>query len=217
MKKIWIAAIALAMYGMSFAGNATEDPAIKQIDEMIASAAVDKSADGWKTRLTKPTMATFNADSSYFAEMKTNKGDIRIKLLPEVAPMHVTSFIYLARMGFFDGLNFHRVIPGFMAQGGCPMGNGRGNPGYKFSGEYRDDVTHNRPGLLSQANAGEGTDGSQFFLTFKETPWLDGKHTIYGEIVSGMDTTMKAIEALGSQGGATTSPVLLESVTISVE
>ena len=218
MKKILIAAIAIALCGMSFAADATEDTAIKQIDEMIAKAAVDTSADGWKTRLPQPTVATFAADSTYFADMKTNHGDIRIKLLPDVAPMHVTSLIYLTRMGFYDGLKFHRVIPGFMAQGGCPLGTGTGGPGYKYDGEYKPSVKHDRPGLLSMANAGPGTDGSQFFLTFVETPWLDGKHTIYGEIVSGLDTTMKTIEGLGTAPrGQTKSPIVIEKMTISVE
>jgi len=217
MKKILIAAIALAMCGLCFAGDATEDSAIKQIDEMIAKAAVDKSAAGWKTKLPKPTVATFSADSSYFADMKTSHGKIRIKLMPDVAPMHVTSLIYLTRLGFYDDLKFHRVISGFMAQGGCPLGTGTGSPGYKYAGEFKDEVKHDKPGLLSQANSGPGTDGSQFFLTFVATPWLDGKHTIYGEIVEGLDTTMKAIEPLGSRSGATTEPIMLESMTISVE
>ena len=217
MKKIWIAAIALAMCGLCFAGDATEDSAIKQIDEMIAKAAVDKSAAGWKTKLPEPTVATFDADSSYFADMKTSHGNIRIKLMPDVAPMHVTSLIYLTRLGFYDDLKFHRVISGFMAQGGCPLGTGTGSPGYKYAGEFKDEVKHDKPGLLSQANSGPGTDGSQFFLTFVATPWLDGKHTIYGEIVEGLDTTMKAIEPLGSRSGATKETIMLESMTISVE
>jgi cyclophilin family peptidyl-prolyl cis-trans isomerase len=130
--------------------------------------------------------------------------------------MHVTSFIYLSRLGFYDGLAFHRVIPGFMAQGGCPLGTGTGGPGYKYSGEFSNDVKHDRGGLLSMANAGPGTDGSQFFLTFVATPWLDGKHTIYGEITDGMDT-MKSLEAVGSRAGKTSEPVSIETVTIEVE
>jgi len=118
--------------------------------------------------------------------------------------MHVTSFAYLIKVGFFDGLTFHRVITGFMAQGGCPLGSGSGGPGYQFDGEYSPAVKHNRGGLLSMANAGPGTDGSQFFLTFVPTPWLDGKHTIFGEVVEGMDV-VKALEAVGSQSGRTAS------------
>jgi cyclophilin family peptidyl-prolyl cis-trans isomerase len=192
-----------------------EDQAIRQIDDQIAAAKVNKQDANWRTKLPKPAAATFASGSTYFANMTTNKGPVKIKLLPDVAPMHVTSFIYLTRLGFYDGLAFHRVIPGFMAQGGCPLGTGTGGPGYKYAGEISESVKHDRPGLLSMANAGPGTDGSQFFLTFVATPWLDGKHTIYGEVVEGMDT-LKAIEPLGSRGGRTTEPVKLETVTIEV-
>jgi peptidyl-prolyl cis-trans isomerase B (cyclophilin B) len=190
--------------------------AIEQIDGMIAAAGVNKEDAKWRTHLPKPEPAKFDSSKSYFAKMTTNKGDVRIKLLPDVAPMHVTSFIYLTRLGFYDGLSFHRIIPGFMAQGGCPLGTGTGGPGYKYSGEFSPDVKHSRGGLLSMANAGPGTDGSQFFLTFVPTPWLDGKHTIYGEVVDGMDT-LKAMEAVGSQTGRTSEPVSIKSVTIEVE
>ena len=198
------------------APTASKEDAIQQIDGMIAKAAVDKSAAQWRTRLPKPQQAAFDAKRSYFADMATSKGNLRIKFMPDVAPMHVTSFIYLARLGFFDDLKFHRVIPGFMAQGGCPLGTGTGSPGYKFDGELRADVKHDRGGLLSMANAGPGTDGSQFFLTFVPTPWLDGKHTIFGEIVSGMET-LKAIEPLGSRSGQTSEPIKIVSVKIAVE
>jgi cyclophilin family peptidyl-prolyl cis-trans isomerase len=138
-----------------------------------------------------------------------------IQFLPETAPMHVTSFIYLTKLGFYDGLSFHRVIPGFMAQGGDPIGNGTGGPGYNFNGEFAPGVKHDRGGLLSMANAGAGTDGSQFFLTFVETPWLDGKHTIFGKVVEGMET-LKALEASGTPNGRTTEPLSMTKVTIEV-
>jgi len=193
-----------------------EDKAVQQINEQIAKANVDKSSSSWRTSLPKPTVVPFDAKHTYYALMQTNKGPIRIKLLPAAAPMHVTSFVYLANLGYFDGLAFHRVITGFMAQGGCPLGTGTGGPGYKFAGEFDSGLKHDRPGLLSQANAGPGTDGSQFFLTFVPTPWLDGKHTIYGEIVEGMDT-MKKLEAAGSQSGRTSEPLKIETVTIEVK
>jgi cyclophilin family peptidyl-prolyl cis-trans isomerase len=192
------------------------DQAIQQIDAMIAKAAVDKTQAGWKTRLPKPEQATFDAGHTYYASLTTNKGPLRIKLMPAVAPMHVTSLIYLARLGFYDDLSFHRVIQGFMAQGGCPLGTGSGGPGYKFAGEFSPTVKHDRGGLLSMANAGPGTDGSQFFLTFVPTPWLDGKHTIFGEIVSGKET-LAALERAGSKEGRTTEPLKLEKMTIEVE
>jgi cyclophilin family peptidyl-prolyl cis-trans isomerase len=185
---------------------------------MIARTKLDKSNPAWRTRIPKPRAATFTGGRRYFAEMQTTKGPIRIELLPDVAPMHVTSFIYLSRLGFHDGLSFHRVIPGFMAQGGCPLGTGTGGPGYQFEGEFDDGVAHDRPGLLSMANAGPGTDGSQFFLTFVETPWLDGKHTIFGEVAGdeGMET-LRALEGLGSSSGRPREKVTIESVVIRSE
>jgi cyclophilin family peptidyl-prolyl cis-trans isomerase len=186
------------------------------IEEQISKAKVDKADPRWRTSLRKPDVATFDPARSYFAVMQTNKGTLRIKLMPDVAPMHVTSFLYLAKLGFYDGLSFHRVIPGFMAQGGDPLGNGTGGPGYTFDGEFKADVKHDRPGRLSMANAGPGTDGSQFFITFVPTPWLDGKHTIFGTVVDGKDT-LKALEAAGSQSGRPTEPLKIERVTVEVQ
>ncbi len=191
------------------------DPAIAQIDQQIATAKVDKTNPKWRTQIKKPEKVTFDAGKKYVALMQTNKGPIKIRLMPDVAPMHVTSFIYLSRLGFYDGLAFHRVIPGFMAQGGCPLGTGTGSPGYEYEGEFSPTVKHSKPGLLSMANRGPNTDGSQFFLTFVPTPHLDGKHTIYGEIVEGMDT-MKKLEAAGSARGETSEPVKIDKVTIEV-
>jgi len=188
---------------------------MQDIDQQIAAAPVDKGDAGWRTKLRAPKVATFDASRRYLSRMETNKGTLVIRLLPDVAPMHVTSFCYLARLGFFDGLPFHRVISGFMAQGGCPLGTGTGGPGYRFGGEFRPDVKHDKPGLLSMANAGPGTDGSQFFLTFVPTPWLDGKHTIFGEVIEGQEV-LKALEKAGSQSGATQEPLRMEKVTIEV-
>ncbi len=186
---------------------------MQQIDDMIARAGIDKSKRDWRTRLPKPDVATFEASKEYFLRMDTNKGTVRIRFMPDVAPMHVTSFMYLAKLGFFDGLSFHRVITDFMAQGGCPLGTGTGGPGYRFDGEFSPKVKHDRPGLLSMANAGPGTDGSQFFLTFVPTPWLDGKHTIFGEVVEGQDV-LKALEAAGSRSGATKEPLAIDRATV---
>lgn len=186
---------------------------MKQIDEMIARINIDTSSPSWKTRLSKPEPATFDPAKRYWGEMVTSKGAVKIAFFPDVAPMHVTSFFFLAKLGFFDGLTFHRVIPEFMAQGGCPLGNGTGGPGYKFAGECSPKQRHDRPGLLSQANAGPNTDGSQFFLTFVPTPWLDDKHTIFGEVVEGIDT-LKALEAAGSRSGMTKENLTIEKVTV---
>ena len=195
-----------------------EDKALQQIDAQIAKLAVDKAQTNWRTTLTIPTVATFEKTHQYFARMVTNKGTVLIKFMPDVAPMHVTNFIYLTRLGYYDGLAFHRVIPKFMAQGGCPLGTGTGGPGYSFGSEIDPKVKHERPGMLSMANTGRpNTDGSQFFLTFVPTPWLDGKHTLFGEVVEGMDT-LKALEACGtSPQGTTTEPLKMEKVTIEVK
>jgi cyclophilin family peptidyl-prolyl cis-trans isomerase len=136
--------------------------------------------------------------------------------MPDIAPMHVSSTIYLARLGFYDGVIFHRVITGFMAQGGDPLGQGIGGPGYDYDGEFSPSARHDRPGLLSMANAGPGTDGSQFFMTFVPTPHLDDKHTIFGEVIEGMET-VKQLEKRGSNSGGTSEELLMQTTTISVE
>jgi peptidyl-prolyl cis-trans isomerase B (cyclophilin B) len=194
----------------------TEDAALIKIDEQIAKVTVDKTKDGWRTMLPKPEVVTFTAGKNYFWKIETNKGPITIKFRPDIAPMHVTSTIYLTRLGFYDGTKFHRVITGFMAQGGCPLGTGTGGPGYKYAGEFVPTVKHDKPGLLSMANAGPGTDGSQFFITFVPTPWLDGKHTLFGEVVEGMET-VKKLEAAGSKTGATSEPLSIVKATIEVK
>ncbi len=122
--------------------------------------------------------------SEILAEMNNSKGDINIRLYPQHAPVTVANFINLAKHGFYDGLSFHRVIDNFMIQGGCPLGSGTGGPGYKFEDECTPELRHDTPGKLSMANAGPGTNGSQFFITHVETPWLDGKHTVFGSVVS---------------------------------
>jgi cyclophilin family peptidyl-prolyl cis-trans isomerase len=192
------------------------DPAIGAIDAFIATQKIDRSGDGWKQRLTKPPKVEFAPDKTYLWNLQTNQGAIRIKLWPKVAPMHVASTLYLTRLGFYDGTVFHRVISGFMAQGGDPTGSGRGGPGYTYAGEFDPKVRHDRPGLLSMANAGPGTDGSQFFLTFVPTAWLDGKHTLFGEVVEGSDT-LKKLEQKGSQSGRTSEQLVLEKASVVVE
>jgi peptidyl-prolyl cis-trans isomerase B (cyclophilin B) len=121
------------------------------------------------------------------AEMNTSKGIIHLRLYPQQAPVTVASFVNLAKRGFYNGLSFHRVIDNFMIQGGCPLGSGTGGPGYKFEDECTPELRHDAPGKLSMANAGPGTNGSQFFITHVETPWLDGKHTVFGSVVSADD------------------------------
>ncbi|MFT5121759.1 MAG: peptidyl-prolyl cis-trans isomerase B (cyclophilin B) [Kiritimatiellia bacterium] len=189
---------------------------METIKSFITDKGIDKSDKNWRVKLPKFPTVEFADDKTYFWDLKTNKGKIRIKFLHKVAPNHVANYLYLTELGFFDGLSFHRVISGFMAQGGDPLGNGRGGPGYKFSGEYDRNTLHDKPGILSMANAGPGTDGSQFFITFLPTPHLDGKHTVFGEVVEGLDT-VKVLEAAGSRNGAPSEPLSIETAKITVE
>ena len=121
------------------------------------------------------------------ATIKTSKGDIKLSLHDDKAPVTVANFVNLAKNGYYDGLKFHRVIADFMIQGGCPKGDGRGGPGYTFEDECTPELKHDKPGKLSMANAGPGTNGSQFFITHVATPWLDGKHTVFGAVAGDAD------------------------------
>lgn len=116
------------------------------------------------------------------AVIKTSKGDIHLKLFPNEAPLTVLNFVNLSKRGFYDNLTFHRVIPNFMIQGGCPLGTGTGGPGYRFKDEFSPELRHNKPGILSMANAGPNTNGSQFFITHVPTPHLDDRHSVFGEV-----------------------------------
>jgi len=124
------------------------------------------------------------------AHIKTNKGTIKLTLFYKQAPITVSNFINLSKRGYYDNLSFHRVIDDFMIQGGCPLGTGTGGPGYNFQDESHEELRHDKPGILSMANAGPGTNGSQFFITHIETPWLDNNHTVFGEILTDEDQTI---------------------------
>jgi peptidylprolyl isomerase len=196
------------------------DAAIKKANKFITQQAIDKTDSAWKTKLSQPPLLNFTPGKDYFWELQTSQGNLTIKLLTDSAPMHVSSTIYLTTLGFYDELIFHRVIPGFMAQGGDPTGTGAGNPGYKYDGEFSDnfdgELGHNQAGTLSMANAGPGTDGSQFFLTFKPTPFLDGKHTIFGQVVTDLEGSLTKIEALGSRSGRTKEAITIIKATIRI-
>ena len=126
-------------------------------------------------------------ENKLIAVIETDKGTIRLKLFADQTPVTVGNLVNLARRGYYNNLKFHRVIPDFMIQGGCTAGDGRGGPGYKFGDEFVNDLRHDKPGVLSMANAGPQTNGSQFFITHVATPWLDGKHTVFGEVISEVD------------------------------
>jgi peptidyl-prolyl cis-trans isomerase B (cyclophilin B) len=146
---------------------------------------------------------------SLIATFTTSRGPIRIKLHDEKAPLTVANFVNLVQRGFYNGLSFHRVIPDFMIQGGCPKGTGTGGPGYRFEDECRADLRHDKPGVLSMANAGPGTNGSQFFITHVATPWLDGKHTVFGEVIGAGD--QQVVDAV--RGGDKIESVTIEGDT----
>ena len=133
-----------------------------------------------------PPDLVIDTSKDYYATFVTERGEFRLRLFDDRAPRTVNNFVFLARDGFYNGVTFHRVIPGFMAQGGDPTGTGGGSPGYRFDDEFHPDLIHNA-GVISMANSGPNTNGSQFFITFVPTPHLDGAHAVFGEVVEGMD------------------------------
>jgi peptidyl-prolyl cis-trans isomerase B (cyclophilin B) len=190
-----------------------KDPAIEELRKFIAAKKIDTKKAGWRLKLPRPPQAKKFSNKTYVWSLETSKGPIKFKFLPAAAPMHVSSMIYLTLLGYFDGLTLHRVIPGFMAQAGCPKGDGTGNPGYQYDGECKPNVKHDKSGTLSMANAGPGTDGSQFFITFVPTPHLNNKHTVFGELYDG-STTLAAIEMYGSSSGKPIEKIVLTKVTV---
>ena len=148
------------------------------------------------------------------ATIETNLGTFTVELYEDKAPKTTKNFIDLAEKGFFDGVVFHRVIDGFMIQGGDPTGTGRGGPGYKIQDEFHPDLKHTEKGLLSMANAGPNTGGSQFFVTLAATPWLDGKHAIFGKVVEGMDVVEKIGKVPVGAQDRPRDEVRMEKVTV---
>lgn len=198
----------------------SSDPLIAEIDKFIKSQTVDKTKPRWKNSLAKPPAFEFDPAKKYFWKLATNQGEILIRMRPDVAPIHVGTTFYLTRLGFYDSLGFHRVIKGFMAQGGDPDGNGRGGPGFGYGGEFSPKALHDGPGILSMANAGPNTDGSQFFITFAATPALNNRHTVFGKAESEASlATLRKIEALGRpmDPAPPASPVVIEKATILIE
>lgn len=142
-------------------------------------------------RYSKPFDMQIDAAKKYTATIETNRGIIVAELFAAQAPRTVNNFVSLARDGYYDGITFHRVIKDFMIQGGDPSGTGRGGPGYTFKDEFDPKLKHDKPGVLSMANAGANTNGSQFFITHVPTPWLDGKHSVFGRVTKGQDVVNK--------------------------
>jgi cyclophilin family peptidyl-prolyl cis-trans isomerase len=138
----------------------------------------------------KPPEMEIDGKKRYTANLHTDKGDIRLQLFVDKTPRTVNNFVFLARQGFYDHTIFHRVIANFMVQGGDPTGTGSGGPGYRFADEFHPQLRHDKPGVLSMANAGPNTNGSQFFITHVPTPWLDNKHSVFGQVIEGMDVLL---------------------------
>jgi cyclophilin family peptidyl-prolyl cis-trans isomerase len=142
----------------------------------------------------KPPVMQIDPTKKHQATLHTDKGDIVVELFADKTPQTVNNFVFLASQGFYDNTIFHRVIGNFMAQGGDPTGSGRGGPGYRFADEFVPGLRHDKPGILSMANAGKDTNGSQFFITHVPTPWLDNKHSVFGKVIQGMEVLLSIPE-----------------------
>ena len=168
------------------------------ITEAKASGKINPEQERWKTRLPKFPDVVFAEGEAYQWIIETSEGTLTADLYPQAAPEHVRNILYLSTLGYYDGLVFHRIIPGFMAQGGCPLGTGTGGPGYQVKLEAKPEWKHQGPGILSMARAqNPNSAGSQFFLTFKSTPFLDNQYTVFGKVSEGLDV-LKKLEAAGN-------------------
>lgn len=157
---------------------------------------------------------TIDPSAGYTANIKTNKGNILIELFPASAPKTVNNFVFLANDGFYDGVIFHRVIPNFMIQGGDPTGTGTSGPGYKFEDEIDNTLEFDKPGILAMANAGPGTNGSQFFITTAATPHLKGNHTIFGKVLEGQDVASAISTVPSAPSNKPNEPIVIQGVEI---
>jgi cyclophilin family peptidyl-prolyl cis-trans isomerase len=197
--------------------DSVDDPLVAAIDAFIAELDLDKSEKDWKSTVPAPgATGAFDPEKTYFWNLETNRGDLKIELFPEAAPLHVLSTIYLTRMGFYDDLKFHRIVTDFVVQGGDPLGTGNGGPGYLYGGEFASGLSHSKRGIVSMANGGPGTDGSQFFVTCGPAPRLNGKHTIFGELAVGKPALNKLCKA-GTRRGKPKRKAYIKKATISVE
>jgi|GEM_PF-1399288 len=182
----------------------------QEIKTYIAEKKIDKTAVDWRTKLpTFPELDFTRAPDPLYWVLKTSEGEMTFRLRQDASPKHVANFMYLTELGFYDGLQFHRVIHDFMAQGGCPEGRGTGGPGYKFGRDGPEILKHEKAGDLAMANAGPGTDGSQFYILFKAMPHLDGRHTVFGHLERGTDV-LQRLHGLATPGrGEPTKPVTI--------
>ena len=187
------------------------------MDALLEAHPVDTTEPEWKLRVPRPPPLPFPHDRTYYWMLFTSAGLMKIELLHEFAPRHVATTMYLTRLGFYDGLVFHRIIPAFMAQGGDPLGTGKGGPGFRYAGEFpRGAPRHSKRGVVSMANAGPRTDGSQFFILFKEKSDLNGSHTVFGKLVEGFGT-LRLMEMAGSESGKPRKTVVIERAELREE
>jgi len=180
----------LLIAGMVFGGSQWLLARPKPAPTPSPAAAPSPTKASTRSWSAPPPMA-IDPSKHYTATIVTDKGEITLQLFADKAPQTVNNFVFLARQGFYDGVTFHRVIPGFMAQTGDPTGTGAGGPGYTFADEFSPDLKHDGPGVVSMANSGPNTNGSQFFITYAAQPHLDGVHTVFGKVTAGMDVLEK--------------------------
>ena len=167
-----------------------------------------------ETQWDSPPEMQIDSQKIYRITIETNRGDMELELYPECAPKTVNNFVFLAREGFYDGVVFHRVISDFMIQGGDPTGTGSGGPGYKFEDEVAENLLKHETGMISMANAGPNTNGSQFFVTLAPTPHLDGRHSVFGKVNNGVDVVRKIGSVPTGPMDSPTEPVVMNKVTI---
>ena len=191
----------------------------RQTPETATSPAVDQEAYSEEVRenlkaQSKAEEEQIKQSDVVRIKIETTLGDIEAELYPAETPKTVENFVRLTREGFYNGIIFHRVIPEFMIQTGDPTGTGRGGPGYKFADEFSPNLKHDRPGILSMANSGPNTNGSQFFITTVPTPWLDGRHSVFGRVTSGMETVKKIEQAARDSQDKPLETIEMKSVII---
>ena len=221
MKRLFALFVLLSITSLVFAACGDEEPEPTPVPTAtsapVASGGSQADAQAGGKMLSPgddpaPPVGALDTSKTYTATFKTDAGDFDVLLFDDEAPLTVENFINLATIGFYDGTMFHRVIPEFMAQGGDPQGTGTGGPGYRFGDEFNSKLRHDSEGVLSMANSGPGTNGSQFFITLGPTPHLDGKHTVFGKVTKGMDV-VKAIRERDPGNGPNPGD-LIETIVI---
>lgn len=188
-------------------------PLAATVTPAFTPAATSRVA-GARTSYSTPPSMTLDPESDYVANFRTNQGNFTVKLFATQTPVTVNNFVFLAQQGFYDGLIFHRVIENFMIQGGDPTGTGGGGPGYKFQDEIVAGLVFDAPGKLAMANAGPGTNGSQFFITVAATDWLNGNHTIFGEVTEGQNVVNSISRVTTGRGDVPLQRVIIERIDI---